>query len=195
MTRPAPLLASFTLFASFALSGCIVIPVPEATAAKLPLAVRIGGGDRSEAAPTPRALPASARCTPSPEREAYGAKVIAGTNALRAAQGLPALRRSALLDAAAQAQACDNAARNALTHRGSDGSNVFTRVRGAGYPAARATENAGQGFTGGPEQMLAFWNASPGHRANLLDPAVTEIGFGLAQGAKPAWILVAARPR
>lgn len=188
MTRLALLLASF------ALSGCIVIPVPESTAAKLPLAVRIGGGDQGEA-PKPRPLPASARCTPSPEREAYGAKLIAGTNALRAAQGLPALRRSALLDAAAQAQACDNAARDQLTHRGSDGSNVFGRVRGTGYPAARATENAGQGFAGGPEQMLAFWNASPGHRANLLDPAVTEIGFGLAQGAKPAWILVAARPR
>ena len=188
MTRLALLLASF------ALSGCIVIPVPDSTAARLPLAVRIGGGDQG-AAPKPRALPASARCTPAAEREDYATRVIAGTNALRAAQGLPALRRSALLDAAAQAQACDNAARDQLTHRGSDGSTVFGRVRGTGYPAARATENAGQGFAGSPEQMLAFWKASPGHRANLLDPAVTEIGFGLAQGAKPAWVLVAARPK
>ena len=180
------------LLASLALSGCVVIPVPESTAAKLPMALRIGGS--SSEAPAPRALPASARCTPSAEREAYAQRVIAGTNALRAAQGLPALRRSAQLDAAAQAQACDNAARGQLTHRGSDGSNVFGRVRGTGYPAARAAENAGQGAVSGPDQMLAAWKASPAHRRNLLDSGVTEVGFGMAPGAQPAWVLVTARP-
>ena len=181
------------LLACLALSGCIVVPVSESTAAKLPFTLRIGSEGAHDAETAPRPLPASARCAPAPTRDIYAEKIIAGANALRAAQGVPALRRSALLDTAAQAQACDNAARGALTHRGSDGSTVMERVRRAGYPATRTTENAGQGVTAGPDQMLSAWQASQGHRRNLLDPAVTDAGFGLTAGAQPAWILVAAR--
>ena len=84
------------LLACLALSGCIVVPVSESTAAKLPFALRIGSEGAHDAETAPRPLPASARCAPAPTRDIYAEKIIAGANALRAAQGVPALRRSAV---------------------------------------------------------------------------------------------------
>jgi len=33
------------------------------------------------------------------------------------------------------------------------------------------------------------WKKSPGHRKNLLDPHVTEIGLGMAQGKSHKWYI------
>jgi uncharacterized protein YkwD len=38
------------------------------------------------------------------------------------------------------------------------------------------------GYRSSPSQILALWMASPGHRANLLDPQWREIGIGIASG-------------
>ena len=31
-------------------------------------------------------------------------------------------------------------------------------------------------------QVMAAWMASPGHRANIVNPGFTHVGFGLANG-------------
>ena len=47
-------------------------------------------------------------------------------------------------------------------------------------------ENVGYGNVT-PEQMVAMWMASAGHRANLLRPEYTHLGVGAAATATGRW--------
>jgi uncharacterized protein YkwD len=120
--------------------------------------------------------------------------VLALVNDQRRRVGVPALRASAVLARAAQDHACDNAARDSHGHVSSDGAKLGERLRRAGYRLQTAAENTGRGFDT-PDRLVAFWMASPGHRANLLNPVVREAGLGRAIGPGPHWVLVMAAPR
>ena len=187
-----PAIRILTLATCLALPGCIVIPVPERVADKVPLAIPL---PKLETGGNPGPAPATSHCPASPDAAAFQAQILGYTNALRAQNGLPALRAAPALARVAQAHACDNAARGSYAHEGSDGSTLANRLKRGGYPIRRAAENTGLGFAGSPDKMFAFWQGSPLHRANLLDPDVTELGLGLAEGAKPAWVLVLAKRR
>jgi uncharacterized protein YkwD len=66
-----------------------------------------------------------------------------------------------------------------FSHTGRDGSDPAQRVERAGYHY-RAT---GENIAGGQrklEDAMAGWIKSPGHCANLMDPAYTEMGFAVA---------------
>ena len=69
------------------------------------------------------------------------------------------------------------AARGVLSHTGANGSTVGTRVRSAGYGWCRVAENIAQGQQSLAEAM-ASWESSPGHRANLLNPGLQDVGLG-----------------
>lgn len=175
------------------LSGCIVIPLPESAVGKVPFAIplRLGGGPATApAGPVP-----APRCAPADGTERFAAATLAAANRQRAAQGLGPLRRVARLDVAAQDQACDIAARQKVGHRGPDGRGLTRRVGDAGYGWSFVAENTGLGDQ--PERAFDLWMASPGHRANLLNPRVTEAGFGLALaiGGQAGWGMVVAAPR
>lgn len=176
--RLAPLLA-LTLAAS--LSACIIVPLPVGTTSA---STASSGGP----------APATTQCPRPAETAAYAAEVLRRANAVRVGQGLAPLRASDRLTRAAQAHACDNAAHQTYRHVGSDGAALMSRLARVGYAPRRATENTGLGFAGSPERLVDFWLGSPKHRANLLDPKVTEAGLGMAAGAKPAWVLVMATP-
>jgi uncharacterized protein YkwD len=100
------------------------------------------------------------------------------------------LRHSPALQAAAQVHAEDLAATGGLSHVGRDGSTVTDRVRRSGYDACRTAENVASGQ---PDirSTIASWMASPGHRANILDPQVTDFGFAEVGTTR---VLVLARP-
>lgn len=175
----------FPAFALLAvLAGCIIIPIeiPSTTIAKSP-AVAAG----------PARLPAG--CTRPPEADVKQKEVLAQVNALRKAEGLPPVRASARLATIAQAHACDNATRGSISHVSADGSTLADRLRAGGYSLRTAAENTGLGFGLSSERMVAYWTGSPLHRANMLNPDVTEAGLGYAPGGKPAWILNLAKPR
>ena len=162
------------------LSGCIIIPIP---------VTRDTIGD-------PGPAPVSSACPRPASASSAEQLILQRANSLRASQGLPALRLDARLSRIAQEHACDNAARGIYSHDGSDGSTLAHRLKRGGYPFATGAENTGLGFADAPERMATFWENSPKHRANLLNPKVTEAGLGLAQGTKgPAWVLVLAKPR
>src|SRR4029450_10228703 len=56
------------------------------------------------------------------------------------------------------------------------------RVESAGYSQwGRLAENIAAGQRS-PEQVVAAWMGSPGHKANTLRDGVTEIGVGRATG-------------
>ena len=203
MPRPIAFLLPLRRFCGlFLLSGCILVPLPEDQAARMPLSLKLSVGSApspNASAPAPPLAPEPMPCAPASGLVGDAAAVLAGANALRARSGLPALRPSAALTRAAEVQACDNAARNLLSHFGADGAPLLLRVQRSGYAPRAVAENVGLGAVSGPDQILSAWMASPGHRANLLNPTMIEAGFGMASGAQPArqpaWVLVLAAPQ
>jgi uncharacterized protein YkwD len=117
-------------------------------------------------------------------------------DALRAEQGLPALMYDLRLARAAQRQACDNAMRESIDHRGIDGSDLTTRLRREGFGLWRAAENTAL-IRPGTEDALELWTQSRPHRANLLLSTVDSVGLGraTAPSGRDAWVLVLGRGR
>ncbi|MEN9937260.1 MAG: hypothetical protein RLZZ387_3839 [Chloroflexota bacterium] len=109
----------------------------------------------------------------------YEQKVIDLTNKLRTEVGCPALTVSPELAQVARAHSRDMAANNFFDHIGSDGSSSFQRVQRAGYSYSMVAENIAAGFST-PESVMLAWSQSPGHRSNLLNCALREIGVGYA---------------
>ena len=143
-------------------------------------------------------LAALAACAPAPgtERLSAGATVdIASAatqlSARRATQGIiRPLIHSPALQAAAQAQADDLDRTVRLGHIGADGSTLTDRLQRAGYNACVSAENVARG-TSDIRSTVAQWMDSPDHRANILNPEVTQFGFA---GTGQTWVLVLARP-
>lgn len=104
---------------------------------------------------------------------------LALINEHRAANGLQPLAMSPTLTTAARAHSQDMAAKNYFDHVGLDGSTFSSRIAAAGYPGGTTAENI---FAGGQSAAAAMesWKNSPGHNANMLNPAFTAIGIGRA---------------
>lgn len=106
--------------------------------------------------------------------------VLRLVNQERKVAGLAALRTNKHLLAAAQGHALDMAVRNYVAHRNPEGQSVGARIAAAGYKDwVYAGENIGAGHAT-PEQIVAAWWNSPGHRRNLLDGDFAEAGVGYA---------------
>ncbi len=122
-----------------------------------------------------------------PWREA-GLEVLARINAARAqprqcgARRFTAaapLRWNERLGHAAFGHSQDMARNDYFDHHGRDGSEVGQRVQRAGYRGRRLGENIASG-QGDGAAAVAGWVKSPGHCANLMDPAFTEMGAAYA---------------
>lgn len=143
-------------------------------------------------------IAALSACTPAPgtERLSAGGSVdvaSAGTQlSLQRAQGgiIRPLSHSPALQAAAQLHADDLNRSGALGHQGSDGAVLNDRLRRAGYAACAAVENVAAG-TSDIRATIAQWMASADHRANILNPQVTQFGFAESGTVR---VLVMARP-
>lgn len=107
--------------------------------------------------------------------------IIGYTNEARAALGGAPLAESPLLTAAAHAKAADMAEKGYFSHNGPDGKTPWEWVRQVGYDYQYAGENLAVRFVDSKDVVDA-WMASPGHRANIVRPAYTEIGVGIARG-------------
>jgi hypothetical protein len=94
-------------------------------------------------------------------------------NSFRARHGLKPLKASAVLAAKAREHAADMARRQSMDHAG-----FYTRMRGAGTFAA---ENVAEGCASADCAFKA-WAESAGHRANMLNPSLTDYGLASARG-------------
>jgi len=119
------------------------------------------------------------------------------TNGERSGNGVAALSLNSKLNAAAQAKANDMAARNYWSHNTPEGNPPWTFIEAQGYSYQKLGENLAAGFSS-DSAAIAGWMASPPHKANLLDPAFTEVGYGFANndnytsaGGGPMTIVVA----
>lgn len=114
------------------------------------------------------------------------------TNAARLDHDLPPLAADAGLARAAQAHAEENAARGVLDHGSPDPARdtPLERIGLAGVALVEVGENLALE----PRDDVAVlvvegWLGSPAHRANLLHPGFTHVGFGAAAG--PGGVYVA----
>lgn len=122
--------------------------------------------------------------------------VMSEMNAVRAANGLPALRRVRPLARPARAHTAWLARTGAFQHEGADGSPFWTRLVAAGFPrSALMGENIA--LTSGCDaatarQVVRMWVESPGHRANLLAPRFRLAGVGVVSTSDCSTTLVTA---
>lgn len=108
--------------------------------------------------------------------------LLEATNQRRIANGVNSLTINSKLTAAAQAKANDMVARNYWSHNTPEGDEPWVFVKNAGYAYLRAGENLAYGFDSSNETVIGWMN-SPTHKANLLDAAFTEVGFGYANSS------------
>lgn len=134
---------------------------------------------------TTTTAPATTSTTPTtttptgPIHSAGEQAVLDLVNTERAKVGCPALVANATLAQVARAHSQDMAAHSYFDHNGLDGSTPFTRMTAAGYRYSAAAENIAAGYAT-PEAVMTGWMNSAGHRANILNCGLTEIGIGYA---------------
>lgn len=107
------------------------------------------------------------------------------------------LKLVASLNKAALRHARDMAQHSYMAHVGRDGSTPAGRVTAAGYVWRAVGENVASG-SNTPEQAVEDWLKSPGHCANLMSKAYTEMGVAFAVNPASAagiyWSQVFAAP-
>jgi uncharacterized protein YkwD len=138
----------------------------------VPFAILAPGAPPAAAPPE---APAAADA-PAPEEAA----VLALINDYRQANGLAPLAVQPQLTAAARWLSGDMAAKRYFSHTDSAGRDPFARMADFGYTANTwKGENIAAGYASAAE-VVAGWQASPGHNANLLNANFRTIGVGRA---------------
>lgn len=145
------------------------------------------------------ARPAPTGTSPVPRSsEALPAQVIRLTNEYRARNGLPELASSPRLMEAARLHAEQMASFQELAHNISAARypNLADRLDAVGYAFLAAGENVAWNQPDA-DDVMNIWLNSSGHRANMLDSRVTEIGVAVAYSSNraPYWVQVFGRPR
>ncbi|WPO98062.1 CAP domain-containing protein [Pseudomonas sp. HR96] len=124
--------------------------------------------------------------------QAEGRKVLAMINSARAqprqcgAQAFgaaPPLNWNATLASVADAYSRNMANLNYFDHQGRDGSTPGDRAELAGYAGQQVGENIAAGYDSA-RKVVDGWIASPGHCANLMNPAFKELGVGYGTDPK-----------
>lgn len=123
-------------------------------------------------------------------------QLLAAVNAIRAAHKLAPLRWNDRLADTASAHAADLQACGKLSHEGCDGGDLRKRLQRAGYRYRAAAENIALCICD-PVEVVRLWMNSEGHRRNLLDPGVVELGSGRRSDPEDSrrdlWVLVLGR--
>jgi uncharacterized protein YkwD len=108
-------------------------------------------------------------------------------NRERAGRGERPLVSNERLERAAQGHAEGMASGDYFKHVGRRGDTPLSRMRAAGYISSSqlrydVAENIGWGalWFATPRAIVAAWMASPGHRANILDPRFRETAVGVS---------------
>ena len=112
------------------------------------------------------------------ENAGYVSQIGTLINNQRRANGLPELTINSLLASAAQKHAADMACNSMLSHTGSDGSYVNSRIAATGYGASYTEEIIYAG--GGPQTAFDWWMSDKLHRDAISSAKATDMGVGYA---------------
>ena len=115
-------------------------------------------------------------------------EVLGLVNSQRILAGLvPVLSDSKLVTAATN-HAIDMDTRNFFDHVNPDGHDAMWRIQHTGAAFSSYGENIAQGQTTSNE-VMSWWMASDGHKANILNPNFTKIGIAVHLGTDgPFWV-------
>src|SRR5437588_5472139 len=139
--------------------------------AMLGLTLAFSAGARADSMPPSLS---AGRVAPTPEEYA----IVRAMNAVRVANGVPALRVGRVLTRAARYHSVDMVRRGYFDH-----GPFVQRLRRFGVRAPYVGENLAEGTGGlGAAAVVQMWMASPPHRQNLLDRGFNRVGVGLAGG-------------
>ena len=119
--------------------------------------------------------------------------IIRLTNVERSKKGMSTLTNNSVLNKSATAKVQDMFSQQYFEHVSPSGVSVTDLVNKEGYQYIVIGENLALGNFGGDAQVLAAWMASPGHRANILDPRYDEIGVAVGRGmynGRMQWLAV-----
>ena len=124
---------------------------------------------------------------PAPSTAQVETAIAEASNGFRAENRLGPLTPNPLLAEEARRFAAYLASTGRFSHT-ADGREPGQRAQAAGYDYCELAENiafeedsAGIGGERLTRLFMSGWEASPGHRRNLLDPNVTETGVGVAR--------------
>jgi uncharacterized protein YkwD len=158
-------------------------PTENASASAAPAPTRTTGAPPKQTTPPSRPRTTAAQGGNS----AQEAQVLAIVNTERAKAGCQPVAFNAKLRAAAFKHSADMAARNYFAHDSLEGVSFATRIRNEGYDWSNAAENIAKGQSN-PQEVMKAWMNSSGHRANILNCKLKDLGVGLAyQGRTPYW--------
>lgn len=109
-------------------------------------------------------------------------RVVTLVNAERAKAGLPPLTANWQLSRIARYKSQDMIDKGYFSHTSPTYGSPFTMIQSFGLNFSAAGENIAMGQPT-PEEVMTAWMNSPGHRSNILSPAYSEIGVGLAKNS------------
>jgi uncharacterized protein YkwD len=118
------------------------------------------------------------------------ADLIAAHNTIRSANGVPPLTQNLQLQAASDAHAIDMAVHTFMSHKGSDWSSPYSRMKKAGYVVkSTAGENVAMGQAD-VQVVMRAWMSDIGHRRNVLNKSYKDIGAAVRVGrnGRPYWV-------
>ncbi len=124
---------------------------------------------------TPSACPDAHVDITQAQPDQMRAAVLCLVNEQRTAHGLPQLTPSTKLDRSAQGWTDSMVDSNEFTH----GSAFTDRISATGFDWTIVGENIATGYQT-PASVVRAWMRSPGHCANILDPAYREVGTGVS---------------
>lgn len=120
--------------------------------------------------------------SPTRSDKLEASKIIYWTNKYRADEKLPALTNNDLLTSAAEKKVADMFTNQYFEHNSPNGITPSELVSSVGYNYKTTGENLALGDFKDEKDLVDAWMASPGHRANILNPEYTEIGVASSLG-------------
>ncbi|BDG43235.1 CAP domain-containing protein [Saccharococcus caldoxylosilyticus] len=112
--------------------------------------------------------------------KAYEQQVVDLTNKERAKYGLPPLKVDLALSKVAREKSRDMAVNHYFSHYSPTYGSPFEMMRKFGISYTAAGENIAKGQRT-PQEVVAAWMNSEGHRANILNKNYTHIGVGFEE--------------
>jgi uncharacterized YkwD family protein len=152
-----------------------VQPKPATTTVQKPTNVQAPVSKPATQAPAP-----SQKANNEAGLKAYEQQVVDLTNKERAKYGLPPLKVDLALSKVAREKSRDMAVNHYFSHNSPTYGSPFEMMRKFGISYTAAGENIAKGQRT-PQEVVAAWMNSPGHRANILNKNYTHIGVGFEE--------------
>ncbi len=114
-------------------------------------------------------------------KTSYEQEVLNLVNVEREKNGLSKLTYNTKLETVAYAHSKDMAQSGFFNHTNLNGQSPFDRLKNAGISYKSAAENIAAGQKT-PKDVVTAWMNSEGHRKNILNPSLTQMGVGVYEG-------------